>query len=50
MQTTGTIYMSKKFALLESAEEIVFVWDQATAVTFFDMNGRTMLNVDFFFF
>jgi len=40
--------VSERFALLESAEEIQFAWDQATAGTFFDMNGRTMLNVEVF--
>ena len=45
-----TIYGSEKFALLESAEEVQFVQDQAAAVTFFDVNGRTMLNVEGFFY
>lgn len=37
--------MSERYALLESADEIQFVWDQATVVTVFEMNGTTMLNV-----
>lgn len=39
--------MSERFALLEGAERIVR-GDQATAVTFFDMKGRSMLNVELF--